>query len=85
MSQVFTRTFDVTFKNGTLTKAMIVSNGSATAKPKAVVEHDGALWRYRKQLADKNSGELLPEYMYFQDNSVKAVNQPESFFQTVAA
>lgn len=80
MSEVFTRYFDVTFKNGNTTKAMIVSNGSADAKPKSVVELDGSIWRYRRQLVDKNTGEHLPEYLYFQDNSVQKIEPAETFF-----
>ncbi len=81
---VFTRVFDVTFQNGVTTQALVVSNGSIDAKPKAVVQHDGAIWRYRKQLSDKNTGELLPEYLYFQDNSVKEVKDPSTFFADAA-
>ena len=84
MAQVFMRYFDVAFKNGTSTKAMVVSNGSIQAKPKAVVEHNGSLWRYRKQMIDKTSGELLPEFMYFEDNSVQKADDPTVFFQEAA-
>jgi len=80
MASVYTRVFDITFQNGDTTPALIVSNGSIQAKPKSVVNFDGALWRYRKQLVDKNTGELLPEYMYVQDNSVKEVTNPATFF-----
>jgi len=80
MASVFTRTFTITFQDGSTTPALIVANGSIDAKPKTVVEWEDALWRYRKQLVDKNSGELLPEYLYIQDNSVKKVEKPEAFF-----
>jgi hypothetical protein len=83
MASVFTRMFDITFKDGTTTKAMIVSNGDVKAKPKMIVEHDGAKWRYRKQLVDKNTGEELPEFMYIQDNSVNTA-EPSAFFQVAA-
>jgi hypothetical protein len=84
MAQVFTRFFDVAFKNGSSTKAMVVSNGSIQAKPKAVVEHKGNIWRYRKQMTDKSTGELLPEFMYFQDDSVQKADDPSTFFQEAA-
>ena len=82
MPATFTRFFDMTFKNGTTTQAMIVSNGNPEAKPIPVVQYKGCTWRYRKQLLDKTTGMLLPEFMYVQDNGVEIVKDPAPFFQT---
>ncbi len=83
MPATFTRFFDMTFKDGKTTQAMIVSNGNAKAKPIPVVQYRDCTWRYRKQLTDKTTGEALPEYMYVQDNGVEVVKDPAMFFQTV--